>query len=265
VRHGVYLAPHGRLADPVALAELACTAEQAGWDGVFLWDHMWRPSDRPQEVADAWICLAAIAARTATIRLGPMVTPLARRRPHKVAREAVTLDHLSGGRLVLGVGLGVNTGNELGRFGEEVDDRLRGDALDEALAVVVGLWSGEPVRHRGAHFVVDDVRFVPTPVQKPRIPLWGAARGGAPGRTLRRAAGLDGIFPVRTSLDQLGAMLGAVRAARGSLDGFDVAMDDATAGHDELERAGVTWAIRSFPEDAHVGAVRDALDAGPRP
>src|SRR5712691_6925999 len=153
--------PH---AEPAALVDLAVTAEHAGWDAFVLWDHM--VVDRKGvEIVDPWVTLGAMAARTTRIRLGTCVTPLARRRPQKVARETVTLDRLSGGRLVLGVGLG-HPEDEYTTFGENADARLLAARLDEALAVVAGLWSGEPFEHDGANFHVERVRFVPTPLQK---------------------------------------------------------------------------------------------------
>src|SRR5579872_1414892 len=125
VRRALFVAPFGELSDPGVLARLAATAEASGWDAMFLWDHMWREESRVTEVGDAWISLAAMACATSTLRLGPMVVPLARRRPQKVARESVALDLLSGGRLTLGVGLGVNSAGELSRFGEEDRDPER--------------------------------------------------------------------------------------------------------------------------------------------
>ena len=250
VRHALYVAPFGELADPRSVVEVAVAAEDRGWDGLFLWDHIWRPPDRSKSVGDAWIALAAIATQTSRMRIGPMVVPLARRRPQKVARESVALDHLSGGRLTLGVGLGVNTGGELRRFGEVVDDRERGAVLDEALDVLLALWSGEEVHHKGPHFTAEGVRFQPTSLQQPRIPLWGAARATSGIGPLRRAARLDGIFPVGTSSEQLKRMLATIGEVRGTLDDFDVAMinpQDAQTG--PLEDLGVTWSIRSIPDD----------------
>jgi alkanesulfonate monooxygenase SsuD/methylene tetrahydromethanopterin reductase-like flavin-dependent oxidoreductase (luciferase family) len=262
VRRAIYLAPFGELADPRAVADVALAAEEAGFDGVFVWDHVWRPEHRVDAVGDAWITCAAIAAATHRVRLGPMVVPLSRRRPQRVARESVALDRWSGGRLTLGIGLGVDTDGELARFGEETDERVRGDRLDEALEVLLRLWSGEPVRHRGRHFRADDVRFLPTPSQSPRPPVWGAARGGAPPRPLRRAARLDGLFPVGATPDQLIAMLDVVRDARGSLDGFDVAVPLRDEDPAALEAAGATWLLTALAETATVDdalrAVRDA-------
>lgn len=249
VRHALYLAPFGELAHPSAVADVAVAAESAGWDAVFVWDHIWRDPARVEEVGDAWISLAAAACRTERIRLGPMVVPLSRRRPQKVAREAVALDLLSKGRLTLGVGLGVNTAGELTRFGEEDDPKRRAERLDEALGVLLALWSGEEVRHRGEFFCVDDVRFLPVSEQRPRIPVWGAARTGSPPRPVRRAARLDGFFPVGVGRDELASMLELLRRERGGLDGFDVAVAPPDgAGTEELASMGVTWLVTSLGE-----------------
>src|ERR671919_1691372 len=170
MRSGLFVPIFDGLADPALVARLSAEAEEAGWDGIFLWDHVhWR--EPVLEVADAWITLAAIAAATQTIRLGPMVTPLARRRPVKVARETATLDRLSGGRLTLGVGLGSNRfGHEFSITGEEIDEKRRAGMLDESLEILVAAWSGETVHHRGEHYTVDGMLFLPRPVQRPGVP-----------------------------------------------------------------------------------------------
>ena len=182
-------------ADPHVLVELAVAAEAAGWDGVFLWDHIAREEDPAIPATDPWIALAAIAARTQRVRLGMMVTPLPRRRPWKVARETVALDVLSGGRFTLGVGLGGGAQNEFAAFGEEVDARGRADLLDEGLAILEGLWSGAPFSHEGERMTVRDAQFLPRPVQEPRIPVWVAGRWPNR-RPFRRAARWDGMFPI---------------------------------------------------------------------
>lgn len=270
MHHGLFFPPFGDLAEPAVVVRVAVEAERRGWDGVFLWDHMIRPPGDPQVVADPWILLGAIAASTTRLRLGTMITPLARRRPQKVARETVTLDRLSRGRLTLGVGLGVNTGGELERFAECTDEPERAAMLDEALDLLFALWSGDEVRHLGAHFTADGVRFLPTPVQQPRIPVWGAAVGGR-GRTgpLRRAARLDGVFPVNATLEQFCEVVEEVHALRGSLDGYEVAAEvepdaDETAVGD-FERAGATWVMHSFPVHTSADAVANAAERGPQP
>lgn len=264
MRQAVFLPPFGQLSDPLVLVDLAVAAEEAGWDGFFVWDHMRRPPTDPAEVADPWIVLAAVAAATTTLRLGPMITPLARRRPQKVARESVTLDQLSGGRLTLGVGLGVDTDGELRRFGEETDPARRAAILDEAVAVLTALWSGATVDHHGARFTVDGVAFLPRPVQQPRIPLWFAARPGSE-RPVRRAARYDGMFPLEPDPDELARMLEVVADERGDLDGFDVAvLDHGTTDLDAFERQGATWAMRWVPAGATLAEVAPMVAAGPR-
>ena len=182
------------LADPAVVARLSAEAEEAGWHGVFVWDNL-RFQEPVVDVADPWITLAAMAAATERIRLGPMVTPLARRRPVKVARETATLDRLSGGRLTLGVGLGSDGfASEYSITGEELDDRRRASMLDESLEILAAAWSGEPVHHRGEHYTVDGMRFLPRPVQRPGVPVWVAGYYGKP-RPVRRAARYQGFFP----------------------------------------------------------------------
>src|ERR1700727_1687148 len=170
-RRGLFLAPFDELSDPWALVELAVQAEAGGWDGVFLWDHIvYRPPVRA--VADPWVALSAIAAHTERVRLGPMVTPLSRRRVQKLARETVTLDRLSRGRLTLGVGLGSARNGEFEPFGEVADPRERAVLLDGGLGDLTRYWAGE---------------FEPAPVQRPRIPVWVAAEWPYR-RPVRRAA-----------------------------------------------------------------------------
>ena len=264
MRHALFVPPFGELAEPAAVVELAVAAEARGWDGLFLWDHIWRGEPESTHVADPWIILAAVAAVTDRIRLGPLVTPLARRRPQKVARESVTLDRLSAGRLILGVGLGVDTHGELARFDEAADPIERGAVFDEALEVLQQLWTGEVVDHHGERFTVDGVRFRPTPLQQPRIPIWAAARGEGKPRPVRRAARLDGLFPVDSTVDQVVAMLEVIRSMRGDLDGYDVAMPAAPA-YDigGYEPAGITWTMWSFDPGVPLSEIQAFVAVGP--
>ena len=181
----------GDYSDPRLLGELAHLAEQSGWDGFFIWDHL--SIDGMQPVVDPWVALSVMAARTERIRIGTAVTPIPRRRPWKLARETVSVDRLSGGRLTLGVGLGEPADSEYERFGEDGALRTRAAKLDEGLDVLTGLWSGEPFSYQGEHFRVDGACFLPKPVQRPRIPIWAGgqwpnraplAQGGPVGRRL---------------------------------------------------------------------------------
>ena len=199
VHHAVYVPPFATFGDVNLLVDLAREAEQAGWDGFFLWDHLLYQDDVP--FVDAWIALAAIAAATERIRLGPLITPLPRRRPWKVARESVTLDHLSAGRLVLGVGLGIDFWREFAGFGgEAADDPERAALLDDGIEIITRLWSGEPVTYEGSRLRVDGVRFLPKPLQTPRIPIWSAVLWPPRPNPVRRAAVRRGrAVPARRS------------------------------------------------------------------
>src|SRR4051812_46824595 len=150
-RRGLTLAPFNALSDPRLLADLAARAEDRGWDGFFLWDHIVYSSPT-SAVLDPWVAMAAMAMRTTRIALGPLVTPLSRRRIHKLARETVTLDLLSGGRLIFGIGLGSDRHGELAPFGEVADAKERGQLLDEGLEKLQAYWDGA---------------FQPRPVQQP--------------------------------------------------------------------------------------------------
>jgi alkanesulfonate monooxygenase SsuD/methylene tetrahydromethanopterin reductase-like flavin-dependent oxidoreductase (luciferase family) len=193
VRYAISVPNFGDQADPAWTIGLAREAEAAGWDAFFLWDHLlaWNGN----VVADPWTLLAAVAVSTERVRLGTMVTPLPRRRPWQVVRQIVTLDHLSRGRAVLGVGLGYPPHEEFEVFGEPGDARTRAELLDEGLEVVDGLMRGGAFSHAGRHFRIDDVAFAPTPVQRPRVPIWVA--GAWPHRRpFRRAARFDGVVPI---------------------------------------------------------------------
>src|SRR6516225_5031269 len=269
LRSGLFLPLFDELADPATVARLSFEAEEAGWHGVFVWDHV-RWQEPVQAVADPWITLAAIATATERVRLGPMVTPLARRRPVKVARETATLDQLSGGRLTLGVGLGSDRfAGEYSITGEELDDRRRGQMLDESLDILTAAWSGEPVQHRGEHYTVDSMRFLPRPVQRPGVPVWVAGFYGKP-RPLRRAARYQGFMPVNLEhpgqLAQIVAGLSALRQAAGSAaQPYDVvAALPPGADPAPYAAAGATWWLVEFPaEAATVDRVRAVIHDGP--
>lgn len=258
MRFGLYLPCYGPYADPHRMSDLAQQAEAAGWDGVFISDHLRCLTPTPQPVGDPWILLAAIAMATQRLRLGILVTPLARRRPWKVAREAVTLDHLSRGRLIFGAGVGGDWLGEYSAFGEPADDQRHGEQLDEGLQVVTGLWSGMPFSFQGTHYQVQDVQFLPTPVQQPRIPIWVAA-GWPRKRPVRRAAQWDGVVPFKhgglLEPEDCRQLLAEIRQQRTGAEPFDLACYESTVteGHavavDEIARfaeTGVTWWLRGL-------------------
>ncbi|HET8630785.1 MAG TPA: LLM class flavin-dependent oxidoreductase [Thermomicrobiales bacterium] len=261
MQYGISVPNFAEYADPRTLADLARDAEAAGWDGFFLWDHILFDTGWRLPIADPWVALAAIAASTTRVRLGPLVTPLARRRPWKVARETVTLDHLTGGRLVLGVGLGYPPDAEFGQFGEETDDKVRARKLDEGLDILTGLWSGEPFAYAGEQYRLKETVFLPRPVQRPRIPIW--VGGYWPNRApFRRAARWDGVCPgsLNTNWDEI-IPLADLRAAlyiaayRAGAAPYDVVVGGYTPGDDRAAgaavvapyaEAGVTWWIENI-------------------
>jgi alkanesulfonate monooxygenase SsuD/methylene tetrahydromethanopterin reductase-like flavin-dependent oxidoreductase (luciferase family) len=248
-RRGLFVAPFDELYEPRLLAELAVRAEECGWDGLFVWDHI-RYSAPARAVADPWIALAAVAYATEQLVLGPLVTPLSRRRVHKLARETVTLDHLSEGRLVLGAGLGSDRHGELEPFGEVEDPRERARLLDAGLRRLVAYWDGE---------------LEPPPVQKPRIPIWIAARWPSR-RPVRRAARWDGLFPIDLpGPEALAELASEVRSLREADAGpFDLVVSNPP-GTDPApwEAAGATWCLTEFGSTPGADEVRAAIDAGP--
>ena len=159
-RRGLFVAPFDALADPRVVGDLAAAAEAAGWEGFFVWDHL-QYGERVAAIADVWTCCAAVAMRTERLLFGPMVTPLARRRPQVLARQAASLAVLSGGRFVLGLGLGDDWVGEFSAFGDEPDPKVRGRMLDEGLEVLTALLAGGPVDHDGDHYAARERALPP--------------------------------------------------------------------------------------------------------
>jgi alkanesulfonate monooxygenase SsuD/methylene tetrahydromethanopterin reductase-like flavin-dependent oxidoreductase (luciferase family) len=265
VRQGIFLPPFDGLADPARLAGLARDAEAAGWDGFFLWDHLLY-SDPVVEILDPHICLAAIAAATTTMQLGAMVTPLIRRRPAVVARQAVTLDLLSNGRLILGFGIGGDgRKGELSRFGEETDAPARGRALDEGLDVLTGLLSGEPVHHEGPYYRADDVTFLPVARRPGGIPIWLAARW-ANRAPIRRAARYQGVFVIQmTDPADVASLRQQLREGGADVEHFDIVVN-GQHGDDPRPwaEAGVSWFLTQFgPYGLNFDEVAQIVTSGP--
>lgn len=232
MKFGISISNLGRFSDLDGLVSLAQDAEEAGWNGIFPWDHILHKPKVNSGVIDPWIALTAIAVSTRRLKLGPMVTPLPRRRPWKVARETVSLDHLSKGRLILGVGLGSVVTQDFKRFGEECDNRVRGEKLDESLEILQGLWRGEPFGFSGKHYTIENgTIFLPKPYRgKDKIPIWvGGGRWSWRMRPFRRAAGFEGTFPEFTHNDgeilakKFEKLAEYIKRYRGGLDGFDFA------------------------------------------
>jgi len=271
MRYGFFLPNFGPFGDPRVLVDLAVEAERSGWDGFFIWDHILFDDGSPQAVVDPWVTLTAVAGATSRIRFGALMTPLARRRPWVLARETASLDVLSGGRLVFGAGLGFPPHAEFGLFGEEPDDRVRAEKLDEGLAILDGLWSGADFEFSGVHHQVGRTRFLPAPTQRPRPPVWIA--GWWPHRRpFRRAARWDGVFPELVggaipTPEDLAAMLSYVGEHREAAGRFDAVINGYTpvggaAGAEIVEpyiERGLTWWLERI-EPARMFSVEEARE-----
>lgn len=254
MRFGISVPAFADFSNPRDLAQLAHEAEAAGWDGFFIWDAVFfDPTFHP--MADPWVSLAAVAMSTQRLRIGTMVTPLARRRPWKLARETVSVDSISDGRLTLGVGLGDPVQWDFGFFDEMTDPTTRARRLDEGLDILTGLWSGEPFSYQGEQYNIKEVIFRPTPVQSPRIPIW--VGGWWPNKPpLRRAARWDGVCPAKwggtISPDEWRELLAYIQKYRTTDSPFDAVHSGATPGDNPTQaaelvesysKAGVTWWI----------------------
>ncbi len=265
MRYGVFLPPFDELADARLLAELAARAEAAGWDGVFLWDHVLYRAP-VVAIADPWIALAAMAVATRRIILGALVTPLARRRPWIVARQVTTLDRLAEGRLVLGGGLGTDrSGRELSSFGEELDDRRRAAMLDEALALIQQLLTGEDVSYHGHHYVADWVRMRPRPYGDRILPVWMAAVWPHL-KPVRRALDYQGLFLIGTDRPADVAKVAEIVSKEGTrTDGFELVVEGGPEDDPApMEASGATWWLVGFePFTLERSAVEAAIDRGP--
>jgi alkanesulfonate monooxygenase SsuD/methylene tetrahydromethanopterin reductase-like flavin-dependent oxidoreductase (luciferase family)/GrpB-like predicted nucleotidyltransferase (UPF0157 family) len=277
----VHLPNFGAFGDAAVLADLAVAAEGAGWDGFFLWDHLLFCEFDKNAHVDPWVALTAAAAATSSIMIGPLVTPLARRRPWELARQTVSLQNFSQGRLILGVGLGEPTEWDFRFFGDPTDPLIRAEKLDEGLAILKGLWSGDQFAFAGTHYTLEPMTFLPVPVTP--VPIWV---GGAwpHRRPFRRAARYQGVMPLGGAddgIDVLQQMVDYVRAHRESDEPFDVVVsgrsehDDASAQRiasfeglatwwiEDISplRFGVDWPALADPWD--VDALRARILAGP--
>ena len=269
--HYGFIVPKG---GPRIVADLAREAEEAGWDGVFYFDGIY--VGEGMEIYDPWVVMAAMAMMTERVCLGAILTPPARRRPWKLARETATLDHLSDGRLVLPVGLGALDDGGFGKVGEPTDRKTRAELLDESLEILTGLWSGKPFSYDGEHYRLEEMTFLPPPVQRPRIPIWVV--GAWPSKkSMNRALRYDGLLAYTTrgevAPEDIRGMKDYVEENCGLGIAFDIVWEGQTPGDDPgraasmvrpFAEAGATWWIESpwsppnEPED-----LRRRIEAGP--
>jgi hypothetical protein len=246
--------------DARLVVDLAVEAEAAGWDGVFIPDCIYIDSELDPQMPgyDPWVVLGAIAVQTRNVRLGTMLTPVSRRRPWKLARETATIDYLSNGRLVLPVGLGALDDAGFARVGEATDRKTRAELLDEGLEILAGLWSGQPFSFSGKHYHLQEMTFLPPPVQSPRIPVWVVGAWPRP-KSMQRVLRWDGLLPARMNDDgsfadvtpaDLQAMRSYIVEHRTQTTPFDIVMEGRTPGDSREQaiammqpfaEAGATW------------------------
>lgn len=282
MKYGLDLASAGAAGDARTMGELAHIAEESGWDGIFLEDYIVWQSHPDMPTYDPWIAMAAMALRTQRVRLGTMVTPVARRRPWKLAQELVTLDHLSNGRMILGIGLGDTSESPGGvssfaNFGEELDPKQRARMLDEGIEVITRIWRGKPFTFTGEFYNVQEAQVLPKPIQQPRIPIW--VGGGYPNRgPVERALRWDGSCLYKQQghwmqPEDVRSLKERVIARRGTADGYDITVGGAERWEDEKQQRaymesiaaeGVTWWHEYIPADAgDFEVLRKRIERGP--
>jgi alkanesulfonate monooxygenase SsuD/methylene tetrahydromethanopterin reductase-like flavin-dependent oxidoreductase (luciferase family) len=268
MHYGIEVVPFGEYSNPRLVVELARAAEQAGWEAISLWDHL----VFPYGAGDPWVTLSAIAAVTKRIKLCTGVAPLPRYKPQVLARTLVGLDLLSEGRVIFGVGAGVDF--DFAPFGEATDAKTRGGMLDEGLAILSGLTSGQVVTFEGSYYQVQGVQLVPSAVQQPRIPVW---IGGDSKAAYRRAAQWDGwiigtvdeMQNIVLPPEQLAEKVAAIRSHRTSSAPFAIAVDGCTqpgAGGlvGEYAGAGATWWFEAiFGTRGSHAEMLQRIEAGP--
>ncbi|HZY94262.1 MAG TPA: LLM class flavin-dependent oxidoreductase [Candidatus Bathyarchaeia archaeon] len=275
-RYGLYLMNFGESSDPRVLVDLAVEAERVSWDGFFLTDTVQYHEAGQEPVTDTFNALAAIALKTQRIRIGTAVAVLPRRQPWQVARETVTIDQLSNGRLILGVGLGDPPDVEYEKFGQTSDPRVRGEKLDESLEILQGLWSGREYSFQGTHYRIDKAHFIPTPVNGSRIPIWvgGSWPNKAP---FRRAARWDGVIPVKEQktvnleprdLQEITAYIKKYRINNFPFDtviiGNGKSKQEIETRRREYERQGITWWLKYLPAYRNsVKEMHEQIQEGP--
>jgi hypothetical protein len=286
MRFSINIPNFGDFADARNVATVATVAERAGWDALFIWDHVVHDKVQRsgQPFGDPWMLLTAAALATTRLRLGTLLTPVARRRPEQLARQVSTLDAISGGRVIFAAGLGGPVDDEYGSFGETTDPAVLAERLDEGLDLLQRYWSGEPVNHDGRHYQVRDVTLLPATVQRPRPPVW--IGGFWPRRRpMRRAARWDGAVPLFVDarhgqippVDQVRDLvdyIGRLRADRPDRP-YDIVLggatpDDSAKARDliaPLAEAGATWwderQIQGSDDLHRLDAVLRRIEAGP--
>lgn len=273
-----FVIPSGTAKEIVGLAS---EAEDSGWNGVFYYDDVY--TDGRTEMSSAWAVMAAIAVTTKRIRFGSLLTAIGRRRPWEVARESVTVDHLSNGRLILPTGLGWAGDGAYTKAGMPSDRKIRAEMLDEGLEILDGLWSGRPFRYSGKYNQLKTMRFIPRPAQEPRIPIWVVGAWPRP-KSMRRVLKYDGLIPVIKRADgshdevtpekirEMKEFVAKNRAVRGRMRrDFDIIKDGVTPANEKKAgeivapffASGATWWTETMWGAKRMSEVRARIRAGP--
>jgi len=273
-KFGIYIANYGIFNDPQDYIDLAILGENNGWDGFFLWDHVFLSSNKTIPFLDPWIILSAVAVKTKRIKLGTTVTPLARRRPWIIAKEVATLDRLSKGRMILGVGLGIDI--DFSVFGENTNRIIRSEKLDESLHILKGLWANKPFTFKGKHFNIKEVEFFPKPFQD-KIPIWVGGTWPIK-KPFQRAAQYDGVFPLKAgeeeslSPNDYREIIKYIKQYRSSLDSYDIIKSIYTTGIKEEDEwindylnIGITWFVEAIwpGRDSSLDNIKKIISRGP--
>ncbi|MFE9030683.1 LLM class flavin-dependent oxidoreductase [Streptomyces iakyrus] len=284
MRFSINIPNFGDFADPRNVAKVAAAAEQAGWDGLFVWDHVLHRHHQGRPFGDPWMLLTAAALATSRIRLGTLLTPVPRYRPQQLARQVATLDHLSGGRVTFAAGLGGPVEDEYRSFGDTADPRVLAERLDEGLELLRRFWAGGPVNHHGRHYEVENVTLLPATVQQPGPPVW--IGGFWPRRPpMRRAARWDGAVPLFETarhghvpdVAEVRELAGYLREHRraGCERPFELVLGGATPPDaakaadviGPLRDAGATWwderQVQTGPDLDRLAPVLHRIEAGP--
>ena len=272
-KFGIYIANYGITNDPQDYIDLAILSENNGWDGFFLWDHVFLSSNKPLPFLDPWIILSAVAVKTKRIKLGTTITPLARRRPWIVAKQVSTLDCLSKGRMILGVGLGIDA--DFSNFGENTDRLIRSEKLDESLHILKGLWGNKPFSFKGKFFNIKEVEFFPKPFQD-KIPIWVGGTWPIK-KPFQRAAQYDGVFPLAPGEESLSPndykeIIKYIKQFRSSLDSYDIIKSIYSTGIKEEDgwindylNIGITWFVEAIwpGRDSSLDNIKKIISRGP--
>lgn len=213
------------------ISEVGKAAEQAGFYAFLSWDHYMLP-DAP-ETLDAWSILGYLAGQTTSIKLGTVVTPIPFRPPSQLAKIVASVDHLSGGRTILGVGAGWHQ-SEFDGFSSWGSPGQRVTRTEEALDLITRLWTGEKVSFEGNNYKSDGAVISPVPTQNPHPPMWFGVRGK---RMLHLAAKYaDAWIPTNISPDIYAETLKHLREKRSEL-GINIPLKGALQNFDVFTEA----------------------------